>query len=315
MKRFISKTIIFSVLIIVAINLLLFLAGRHNQFIGGIKLKHQLLEKTQSPKIIIVGGSGAGFSIDSKMIKEETGIKTINMGLFAQFGLHYLLEEIMDDIKKNDIVVLTPEYHQFYYFFNGWRGFNELTYVYPQALLKLRSKEQYKMFLSSFPRFWIGKLNSIDLSVFKPVHKNTLYNNHGDYIAHLKDTTKHDIESRGLFHDFIDTSQMQLYNGSMDILNDYTRKIKEKGAFLIFSYPTIPDKQFHENSQKINEVKNMVTTQADFEIINTPNSEIQPINDFYNTVYHLRKDGRAKRTSRLINQILESTAYNNVYTK
>lgn len=313
MKNFISNTIVFSVLVIVSINLLLFLAGRHNQFIGGIKLKHQLLEKIQSPKIIIVGGSGPGFGVDSKKVTVESGIETINMGLFAQFGLHYLLEEIIDDVRKGDIVVLIPEYHQFYYFFNGWRGFNELTYVYPQALLKLRSKEQLKMFLSSFPRFWIGKVNSIDLSIFKPVHKNTLYNNHGDYVAHLEDATKHDIESLGLFHNFIDTSQMHLYYDSMDILNDYTQKIKEKGAFLIFSYPTIPDKQFHENSQKINELKNLITTKADFEIINTPNSETQPIIDFYDTVYHLRKEGRERRTLRLINDILESSAYNNLY--
>ena len=313
MKRFISNTFIFTILVVVTINILLFLAGRHNQFIGGIKLKHELLADAQSPKIIIVGGSGAGFSIDSKMIAKKIGVKTINMGLFAQFGLHYLLEDIMVDIGKNDIVVLTPEYHQFYYFFNGWRGFNELLYVYPQALFKLRSKEQFKILLSSFPRFWIGKLNSIDLSIFKPVQKNTLYNSHGDYIAHLKDTTKHDIESLGLFHNFIDTSKMKLYNGSMDILNDYSRRIKEKGAFLIFSYPTIPDKQYHRNIQNIIEVNNLVTSKADFEIINTPNSEVQPINDFYNTVYHLNNNGRKKRTLRLIEDIQESTAYNKVY--
>lgn len=309
MKKFILRIIIFSVLVFIIINVLFFISGRHNQFIGGIKLKHELLETTDTPKIIIVGGSGAGHSINSERIFEETGMNTINMGLFAQFGLHYLLEEIMADVKKNDIVILIPEYHQFYYFFNGWRGFDELTYVYPQALFKLKTNEQYKMYLKTFPRFWVGKFNSVDPSIFRPIEKNILFNSRGDYIAHLNDTTKHDIESLSLFHKFIDTSKIQFYDKSMNILNEYSRKIKEKGASLIFSYPTIPDKQYFENIKILNNLKAIIETDSDFEIINTPNTEIQPIDDFYDTVYHLRKDGREERTSRLIKEILESKAY------
>jgi len=309
MKKFIVRVILFSILSIVLVNVLLLSAGRHNQYIGGIKLKHELLKNTQDPKIIIVGGSGAGHSIDSKMIAQQTGLETVNMGLFAQFGLHYLLEEIMNDVKQGDLVVLTPEYHQLYYFFNGWRGFNELIFVYPQALFQLKTKAQYETILRSFPRFYRRKINSIDVNVLLPAKKDTLYNEYGDYVAHLKDTTNHDIAKLNLFHDFVDMSNMNVYPKAIDIINEYSKKIADKGAFLVFSYPTIPDKQFSENTQKIRDVEMVIEELGDFEVINTPNLETQPVSDFHDTVYHLNKEGRLKRTSRLINEILESRAY------
>ncbi|VEP11728.1 conserved hypothetical protein [Hyella patelloides LEGE 07179] len=65
---------------------------------------------TETPRLLIVGGSGAHYTIDSDLIEQELGIPVINLGLDGPIGLDVILPSVIDRVKPGDIVLLIPEY-------------------------------------------------------------------------------------------------------------------------------------------------------------------------------------------------------------
>jgi len=116
MKRFIGKIVLFSLLIAV---LLLFGISRitvrwQGDYMFALIDKFDNLKAEKSPKIVLVGGSNLAFGMDSKTISEYYNMPVINMGLHAGIGLHFLLEGIKPYVKKDDIILIIPEYSHFY---------------------------------------------------------------------------------------------------------------------------------------------------------------------------------------------------------
>src|SRR4051812_14897263 len=85
-----------------------------DNYLAAVLEKDRLIRNTPSPKIILVGGSNLAFGIDSKAIQDSLGLKVVNMGLYAKLGLRYMLAQVKPYIKPGDIVVVVPEYDQFY---------------------------------------------------------------------------------------------------------------------------------------------------------------------------------------------------------
>lgn len=304
MKKFIFKILLYAFAVFIILNGLLFYVATENHFIGGIVQKHELLKNTTAPRIILIGGSGVGYSIDSELLAAKTGREVVNMGVFAQFGLRYMLEEVKDKIQSDDVVMVIPEYSHFYYLFEGWRGWNELIFVYPKALTFLTSMNQVKSIGRAFPRFYRQKVKTLGRNL---VHKikdgkaeNTAYNSKGDYVAHLESEEVFDLKNTGLFHSFIDTNNLKLNKNVVEVLNNFQNEMTQKGAKIYFSYPTIPVPQFLNSQNIIEQVAQNVNEKANFEIVNQPKQEVQPLEDFYDTIYHLKREGRKKRTQRLI---------------
>lgn len=308
MKKLVFKTILYAIAVLILLNGLLFYVATENHFIGGIIQKHELLEKMDAPRIILIGGSGVGYSIDSEQIATATGREVVNMGVFAQFGLRYMLEEVKSDIRANDVVVIIPEYSHFYYLFNGWRGWNELIFVYPKALTYLNSKQQLKAIGRAFPRFYRQKVKTLGKNLLTKIRtggqENVSYNKYGDYVGHLDSDEVFDLTKTGLFHTFIDTANLKLNQNVVPVLNDFYEEMIENGAKVYFSYPTIPKPQFSNSQKIIQQVVKDLDKKANFERLNRPEDEVQSLEDFYDTVYHLKKEGRTRRTQRLINNLL-----------
>src|SRR5512140_975750 len=85
-----------------------------NDYIAAVLEKDRLIRSTPSPKIILVGGSNLAFGIDSRMMEDSLHVNVVNMGLYAKLGLRYMLAQVKPYIKKGDVVVVVPEYDQFY---------------------------------------------------------------------------------------------------------------------------------------------------------------------------------------------------------
>ena len=65
---------------------------------------------TASPRLLIVGGSGAHYTIDSDLLQQKLGIPVVNLGLDGPIGLNVILPSILEQVKPGDIVLLIPEY-------------------------------------------------------------------------------------------------------------------------------------------------------------------------------------------------------------
>ncbi len=62
-----------------------------------------------SPRLIILGGSGAHHSLDSEVLEQELGMSVLNMGLDGPVGLNVILPSILKAVRPGDIVLLIPE--------------------------------------------------------------------------------------------------------------------------------------------------------------------------------------------------------------
>lgn len=70
-----------------------------------------LLNNINAPRrIIFVGGSGVQYSISAQEIERELGIPAFNFGLQGDIGFNVIFPTILEQVKPNDIVILSPEY-------------------------------------------------------------------------------------------------------------------------------------------------------------------------------------------------------------
>lgn len=76
-------------------------------------LQCQRLDQCHQPKIVILGGSNAAFGICSELLQRHYGRPVFNTGTNGDIGLRMQLALFEDYLTPDDIVIITPEYHQF----------------------------------------------------------------------------------------------------------------------------------------------------------------------------------------------------------
>ena len=73
--------------------------------------KIAIAESTEgNRRLLITGGSGAHYTIDSQLIESGLGIPVVNLGLDGPIGLDVILPSVIEQVRPGDIVLLIPEY-------------------------------------------------------------------------------------------------------------------------------------------------------------------------------------------------------------
>src|SRR3972149_3258772 len=206
MKIFFEKIILFvvlSYLIILLPGIITFYNLPVNFEENGLATiidKHSRLSKAQKSKIIIVGGSGCGMGINSALIDSAFNYhyEVVNMGLFGQLGLCYMTDEIKEDIIKEDIILIIPEYQHFYYHFYGDRGLLRMLRIYKRSIKYLSSYKQVLIIAKFFAPYLLDELfnNTENNSNISPVWNRKYVNKYGDFCGYLQ--VKDTVDVKGL---------------------------------------------------------------------------------------------------------------------
>lgn len=163
MKKFILK-IVFYLLVFFGIILLGFLLPptSTNNILFSLQDKHRIIDSMQKaypgqPIIYWVGGSNVNFGIDSKLISDSLRIPCVNTAVHGGLGMKFELNNALRLARRNDIVVLMPEYENFWDFTNEQAdGQCELLHtiidVYPEGK-KLIEKDQWYPVVMYLPRY------------------------------------------------------------------------------------------------------------------------------------------------------------------
>ncbi len=116
MKKFLLKTAIVALVLFGTLGLaLVYLPDQafNDSVLGAIPDKNEMLDKTPSPKIIIIGGSSASFGFNSEKLAKAYHMPVINTGLSRLLGLRFMVENVKPYIRQGDIVIFAGEYHCF----------------------------------------------------------------------------------------------------------------------------------------------------------------------------------------------------------
>jgi len=84
-----------------------------NHYMAATIDKHERLRAAASPRVIFVGGSSVGFSVDSRPFA-ALGFTPVNMGLNDGLGLDFMLREVESQLRPGDLVIVAPEPHLYW---------------------------------------------------------------------------------------------------------------------------------------------------------------------------------------------------------
>ena len=304
MKKFLTKCLFFFVLILVLISIGFSIPSNliSESLHYSIFDKHELLiSEKETPRIILVGGSSLSFGIYSPLIEQEFNVKVINTGIIAGYGLKFIIDDVKPFIKEGDIVILTPEYSNYYGdIFYGGQAMVRSINIYPDNFKNLDWRQLIK-FMKFLPRHSFGKMKSYLLSFFIPMNNINPYhrkafNSNGDAVYHWGLTKKQVIPIAELGGDY--------NQDALEYIEEFHKYVKKKNAYMYLSFPCLNKSSFNISEDRINVIYSEVTSTS-LNILGTPLDSSTPDSLHFDTHYHLIREGQYLRTEKLIRDLKE----------
>ena len=195
MKKFFSKIILFSILLIVPPSTFVIFFETNSEirkrmhflYIHGYNIIIEKIKNYDQQKIIFIGGSNVGFGISSKMIEDSLGIKTFNIGVHGDIGIKKWINDISKNLKSNDIVIFSPEYRNFD-LNNYGRGKNYVQFINNFGVLEIRSFRAFYHYLEHIRRKIFYSSDPMKLK-----YDINWFNENGDVIGHYNEPMKYKL--------------------------------------------------------------------------------------------------------------------------
>lgn len=298
MKKFISKLILFSltfIVFILALGLGLPATPRVSKSLLFAKIKKDsLLKNSLSPRIIFIGGSNLSFGLNSQIIKDSLGLNPINTAIHASIGLQHMMNNTIQYVNEGDIIVIAPEYQQFFgrFVYGGEELLRTIAEV-KYAPLKIN---QIKNIYKFFPKLAFSKINPFNYIFVREsdVYSVNSFNEYGDQDAHWGLEQKKIVPTLGIDYD---------YNpNTLKLIDDFRIRLNKKNASLYITYPSFQASSFDNNIKQIKKVQNELINSG-FELLGYPKRYRMNDSLMFDTTYHLSKEGADLRTQLLIEDI------------
>jgi len=273
--------------------------NRPDHFLLATIDKENLLHRMPSPKIIVIGGSNTIFNIDSRLVSEATGLPTVNMGLHAGLGLEFMLNEIRPYLKSGDVVIIMPEYAQFFGdLFNGGRILTRLVTLNPHALRYVRTWGQY---LALFKGAGLEARSKIvyllGQSSAEETYNRTAFNALGDLRSEVvgnQSLVKLQVENYEI------RPLREINSECIRELNEFFIQTQLIGAQVYLAYSAIPLEKYLSNFDRIWALNEHLKQNLKIPLLFTPDKVLVPASEFFDTYYHLNNIGRQRYSEILI---------------
>ncbi|MGM3304673.1 hypothetical protein ACSQ6I_01560 [Anabaena sp. WFMT] len=260
--------------------------------------KIAIAKEVQAPqRILIVGGSGAHYTVDAGLIQQKLGIPILNIATDGPIGLDVILPSISDVIKKGDIVILIPEY-LLLLDKDGWGarsgqfgvaiGKPGLGNVPPKQLAQ-------DLMLLGIPSLRAATKSSLDL-----VEKGHLTGYYSDPVTAKGDPTVMKKRTKSEWWELKINDSVSPH--SLKRIQQFKQEIEAKGATLILGlswiYGSTDTKTLNNIRKTAEDLGKIAPVLYNKETLNIKTESSL----FADTHYHLNPDGRRTRTIELVEQ-------------
>jgi hypothetical protein len=283
--------------------------AQDDNYLAAVLEKDRIIRNAASPKVVLVGGSNLAFGIDSKMLQDSLGRPVVNMGLYAKLGLKYMLAQVRPYINEGDVVVVVPEYDQFYGdFANGDHTLNTAllyapndrvsdfikSYSVVDVVLRPRVENARRSFLRAAAAA-VGRENQFFPPDTNPVYNRRSFNERGDVVSHLG--------RKGMNPDSIYVGPLpsiRTFNAeTIDYLNEIAEEAARKKAHAYFMFPSYIDGSYSLNAPAIDSLRARLEGNLKLRIVGSARDFVYPSGYFFDTRYHLNEEGRVVRTQQM----------------
>jgi hypothetical protein len=276
-------------------------------------LKHRRLASLPSPKIVLAGGSNLAFGIDSAMIEAATGRKVVNMGMDGFLGVRFLLAEVEPHLKASDLVVVALEHDSYVIPIDG-NPDNQLAIAKanPGALAYLTPSQKLAI-MKSIHVVAHAKVDRMIVDVAQTAQQKLLgiesasqiaehvgsfagFNAQGDLTSHL------DIRYPGKPMDGMNLTQAAVPPVAK-LLHEFAARLRERNVTVLFSFPPVAEPYFQRYKTSIEGIDRALRSDPNALVPSPPSRFELPEDLFFDTVYHVRREGRRLRTERLVQDV------------
>lgn len=277
-----------------------------NTFYGAFLPKYERLRSCQKKKVVVLGTSSVAFGLDSKLLEEELAhagldYDVVGYGLYGALGTRFMMETALPFLKKDDIVVFTPELFPqtlSNYFSAGetYRAIEKDTRV----LDSLSHEERTQMVLG-LPSYLSERHKHGQPLESDGVYAASSFNERGDMI--------YDRPGNIMPYYFDLNTPLSLDIKMFDssfvaYANDYARILKDRGASIYFRFCPLDVLGLEEDYRsKIDDFADQIDRLFDFSLLGSPRESIMKENWFYDSSFHLNSAGAEENTLRLALQI------------
>ena len=302
-KSILQKSAILFGLVIITITVVLLIpVKRPDHFLLATLDKEHRLYQLSSPKIVVVGGSNTIFNINSRTISDLVGYPVVNMGLHAGLGLMFMLNEIEPAIRKGDIIIIMPEYAQFYReLFFGGRIVTRLLSLNPRFIRYVSTRQQIFEIMKGLGLETRSKIvYLLGQSADEETYSRSAFNECGDLMAEL-------VGDQPLAQLAGETYKIrrldEINKPAIQELNDFYARMQVCGANVFLALPAIPIEKYSDNRVEINDLYSYLKENLEIPMLFSPKTALVPARDFYDTYYHLNTNGRKRYTTVLLNHL------------
>lgn len=292
MKKFLLKTFHFLGVVIVSLVMMITCFPKsksHYNYIHHVKMER--LDTLSSPRLILIGGSNVAFGINSKMLRDSLNFNVVNTASQASIGMKFMIDEVEKRSHRGDIIVVMPEYEQFFGRLNGsgdgaltstiilsdYNGIDQLNY------------SQWINFIAGIPNYVKSNLMSHKSGSEK--YSSLRFNEFGDEVVHWQCKSKGNIKPSRIREDFD--------SYAADYLICFMNRMKAKGCQVILLPPISIQSKVSSNQDKIKLLySEMKMRRHPFGA--TPEQFVQPDSLAYDTQYHVNYEGAISATQALI---------------
>ena len=228
----------------------------------------------------------------------------VNMGIHARYGLRNMLDQINGYVGKDDIVVVSPEYELLFTGVEGEGSYllNSFFLSNKECRLNVSFNTFLEMLKGSF-QFLRQRRKDCSRGVgdINEIYRRELFNSFGDFVGHLDKKNKKNEVGIIVSEEGISFS----YKKALMLLSKFQFKTEGKGAKLYFIWPSLFEESFVENKEKLLPIVELLKSNFEKVILGAPTDFLFSRDEIYDTRYHLNKEGRARRTDKVV-ELLKS---------
>lgn len=287
---------------------------------GLLANKHQILESAPPPKAVFIGGSNLLFGLDGVQMEKGLHRPVVNMGLCLMFPLSYLFEEIKDEVRAGDLIVLSPEYADFSDEYANNIAVVDILDVYPRAISWiLRSNclnaSQQQVLFSHVRALGLRKLDYASRHIAQIIQHRCRWT-HAKYNPGLDVMNKDNLDRCGglTWHlkqknnnrpsPVLFVVSSHLGAAEEKSINDFGDYCTARGARFVMIPPSVSIEQYRAQKDKVESVLNECKQRLHVPLIATAERYAFPVKMIFNNQYHLNNIGRPVRTQQMIEDLL-----------
>ncbi|MEQ8676108.1 MAG: hypothetical protein RLP44_22685 [Aggregatilineales bacterium] len=268
--------------------------------------KIALLQNHPDGSILLVGGSSVAFGYDSAYLQDSTGRTVINTGLHHGLGLRFTLNSILPYVQENDIVLLNLEYDHYldspdFKYSDVMRRMLSVDFFHNIAFMT--TSDQWMTVLRYHSEYTLQTLWDDDPCP-GVTYCRASFNAFGDIDARFNISTAEFSQTlaAGIAKVDSNTYNQRLNYNAINVLNDFTRSVRERNASAFLVFPALPDAVMDVSMDGLQEIVGNIEQQVDSVILNEPTG--YPGSFFLDTIYHLNNEGREAHTAAITELLL-----------